>query len=321
MKLLRLCAAMTVLVVLTGCGDGKPAPDSASAGNDGPGVVDGAFLPHEGEASSAAAVSAMAPASADGISAPAPAVPDFVTEMRTAEAAQLKLHPDVAHRDGGVLTIQANGKPIARFTDVAKSTCEGFDDCSAWGFAGIASLQTSPGHPESYAVVRQSGWENDTPALIAPNGTLYWLDSDFTSSPDGRFLAVGEQQSLEGDGLFEIVDFASPLHRLHAVFNAQCAPGTWRSATELNVECSHDDSQTVLTSAVVKQNPGGLWQLKEVARIDPKTRKPLKTSKLKLQTQTVKLSPQRSSPIRQQAAEQTFNKKVGYERLALPDGP
>ena len=177
------------------------------------------------------------------------------------------------------------------------------------------------GHPEIYGIVRQRGWENDTPALIAPNGNLYWLDSDFTSSPDGRLLAVGEQESLEGDGLLEIIDFASPMHRLHAVFNAQCVPGTWRSSNELTVECSHDDSQTVLTTAVVKQNPGGLWQLKEIAQIDPKTRKPIKTSKLKLQTQTVKLSPQRSVPIRQQAAEQTFNKKIGYERLALPDGP
>lgn len=315
MKLLRLCVAWAALISLSGCGDRKPEPNSAQGQADGPGVVDGAFFPHEGDTSSAAVA---ASAASDSVSAD-PGDPATVTAERKSETALLKAHGSVASRNGDVLTIRGNGRDLARFTDKTNLYCHGDSTCVIWTFSGMASLNDGHGHKADYPTVTQFSGEIYATAVIDVNGRLIWLSSAPTVSPDGRFLATQSDENL-GDGVLHITDWLSPGHSAGISFEGQiCEPVKWLSATSLQAKCRPKDSQSEQMFAATASFDGKAWHLAVVTKPATKARKKVKAHPAVVTTVDGKagavLAPQ------QRADADASDRADGYERLATPDGP
>ncbi|WP_443748432.1 hypothetical protein [Asticcacaulis solisilvae] len=315
MKLSPLCAGLTALVLLAGCGDRKPAPDSASGGSDAPGVVDGAFLPHEGDVTSAA-VSASAAAS-DSASAD-PGDPVRVNAERQTEAPHLKADAAIASRQGDVLTIRINGQPAARFTDQRNLYCEGSDTCSIWTYAGTVVVGDGHGGKQTLPAVYQDNGEGSGAVIIERTGKLTWFGNMPMPSPDGRFLAAEPDETYDGARL-QITDWFSPGHQTTVTFDGDpCTPVRWTTATTLTADCGSEDGTTKRKPATVTKDHGH-WRLVEVVApaIPRKGRikaKPQQTKIIDGKTDVLD-SPQ------QRADADAYDRTAGYLRLALPDGP
>lgn len=316
MRLSHVCAAVTVLLLIAGCGERKPAPDSAAGGSDGPGVVDGAFFPHEGDASSAA-LSASADAS-DSASAD-PGDPAVINDRRAMEAPLIKAQPDMAKRDGDVLTIQIDRKAVARFTDQRNLYCEGNDTCSVWTFAGTVELGDGRGHKLSYPAVSRYNGEETSVVVVDRNGLIVWLDENPVISPSGQYLAAANAEEST-DGTLRVTDWFSPGHQTVVSFDgASCSPVNWTSPANLTAECGRYEGKTLHKMPATVTMDHGHWRLVEI--VAPATKRKGKIKAKPQQTKVIDGKTDALSSPQQRADSDAYDRNSGYLRLATPDGP
>jgi hypothetical protein len=232
--------------------------------------------------------------------------PWFV-EWRKQETGNFKHFPDRASRADDLLTISFRGKPVASFSEIDNTECEGNGTCSLWQFAGQVVLQSSPGKTETFAIVAHNNGEQNSNLLVNSKGDIHWVGSTFQVSPDLRFLVVGEQENIISKGFLEVVDFASVHHAMVARFDAQCDPHKWEKA-EAEVICSRDDTNSVEVAGVVEQLAPGKWRLREhtVQKNDDNTA-------VTLRSQIVKMTA--DQPSADPTADDAYERKLGYRRL------
>lgn len=316
----RLCAAMAVLVLLAGCGERKPAPDSASAGNDGPGVVDGAFFPHEGDVSSMAAASVAAASSGTSESASAePGDPSVVTDRRSTEAPVLKAQSDMAKRDGDALTIRIDGKPTARFNDQRNLYCEGNDTCSVWTYAGAVILDDGHGRKLPYPLLSQYNGEATSAVVVDRNGRIVWLDEKPIVSPSGQYLAAADTE-MTSDGTLRITDWFSPGHGTTVSFDGEsCSPVKWTASVTLTAECERYEGKVLHKMPATVTMDHGHWRLVEI--VAPATKRKGKVKAKPQQTRVIEGKTDALPSQQQRADADAYDRNAGYLRLALPDGP
>lgn len=315
-KLLRFCAALTALMIVAGCGDRKPAPDSASAQNGDPGVVDGAFYPHEGDAASVA-ISASAAAS-DSVSAD-PGDPAVVNDRRATEAPLLTGQSDTARRDGDALIVRVDGKDAARFTDQRNLYCEGNDTCSVWSYAGTVALGDGHGHKLSYPVVSQYNGEATSAVIVDRNGRIVWLDEKPLVSPSGQYLAAAEAE-MSSDGMLRITDWFSPGHATIVSFEGEsCSPLKWTSPVSVNAQCVGYEGKTEHKKSATVTMDHGHWRLVEI--IAPATKRKGRIKAKPQQTKVIEGKTDALPSQQQRADADAYDRNAGYLRLATPDGP
>jgi len=316
MKLLRLCVALTALIGLSGCGDRKPEPDNAETQAGGPGVVDGAFFPHEGDASASAMSSAAAvsdSASAD------PGDPSVMNDRRNTEAPLLKAQPDVAKREGDALTIRIDNLPVARFTDQRNLYCEGNDTCSVWTYAGTVTLNDGHGKKLSYPLLSQYNGEATSAVVVDRNGRIVWLDEKPVVSPSGQYLAAADTE-MTSDGTLRITDWFSPGHQTTVSFSgASCEPVKWIGPVSLTAECVGHEGKVVRKTPATVTMDHGHWRLIEI--VAPATKRKGKIKAKPQQTRVIEGKVDALPTQQQRADSDAYDRNSGYLRLALPDGP
>ncbi len=316
MRLLRWSAALAALMILSGCGDRKPAPDGATAGSDGPGVVDGAFFPHEGDASSTA-VSASAVASESDSADPGD--PAVLNDRRGAEAPVLSAQSDVAKREGDVLTIRIDNNPAARFTDQRNLYCEGNDTCSVWTYAGTVTLGDGHGRKLPYPLLSQYNGEATSAVVVDRNGRIIWLDEKPVVSPSGQYLAAADAEGYS-DGTLRIRDWFSPGHGAIVSFAGEsCTPLKWTAATTLAAECGRNEGKALHRMPATVTMDHGHWRLVEV--VAPAAPRKGRTKAKAQQTKVIDGKADAPPSQQQRADNDAYDRNSGYLRLATPDGP
>ncbi len=318
MKLLRLCVALTALISLSGCGDRKPEPDNAQGQADGPGVVDGAFFPHEGDASASAVAAATSPSASDTASAD-PGDPARLNTERQNEAPRLKSESAVAARQGDVLTIRIDSQPAARFTDQRNLYCEGYNTCSIWTYAGTIVVGDGKGGKQILPVVYQDSGEDDDAVIVDHNGRIVWISDKPLVSPSGQYLAAADTEATT-DGTLHITDWFSPGHQTIVSFGGEaCTPVKWTGPVSLAAECGRYEGKVLRKMPATVTMDHGHWRLVEI--VAPATKR---KGKIKAKPQQTKVIDGKTDalPSQQQRADNdAYDRNAGYLRLATPDGP
>jgi hypothetical protein len=318
MKLLRLCVALAALVSLAGCGDRKPEPDAAQAQADGPGVVDGAFFPHEGDAAASTMASGVSASASDSVSAD-PGDPALLNGERQNEAPRLKSDSAVAARQGDVLTIRIDGQPAARFTDQRNLYCEGYDSCSIWTYGGTVVVRDGKGAKHTLPVVYHFSGEDEVAVVVDRNGRIVWVSDKPLVSPSGQYLAAADAKEIT-DGTLHITDWFSPGHQTTVSFDGEaCTPAKWTGPVSLAAECERDEGKVHRKMPATVTMDHGHWRLVEI--VAPATKR---KGKIKAKPQQTKVIDGKTDalPSQQQRAEaDAYDRTAGYLRLATPDGP
>jgi hypothetical protein len=121
------------------------------------------------------------------------------TDRLAIEAKQLPLHPDIAKRDGDLLTVSFGGKTVATFRNHMDNCQIEWPVCEGWTFIGTADLKNpQTGKIESFARVTwsygQSGEANAVPPetyVVDARGNLYYIGfSEPLYSPSHSFMVT-----------------------------------------------------------------------------------------------------------------------------------
>ncbi len=242
-----------------------------------------------------------------------PAPSDVAATQRADEAALLPAFPKTTLREGDVLTIRRDERPVARFTDHDRSHCGGDESCSVWTFDGVVTLLTTPTHRETYAVVMHESGDAEQYMLIDEGGNTTWLDDEPMASPDRRYAALGATDG-DDDGYFKIIDWPTDGHRTIATFDSGCEPVSWLSATAVKVVCSRDDNGQGLAAGVIRRTAPDTWQLQETGAVDDKTLAPITDAGFKPQTETVTEAVEPVQTPQDVAEDAAYDRKAGYEK-------
>jgi hypothetical protein len=193
---------------------------------------------------------------------------ESLEEGREAEAAPMARWPGVARREGDVLTIAADSRDLAGFTDAGY--CDGFDQCSRWRFQGVMTLG---GKAYPWLTLFQGEGE-ETAYLVTPGGGLIGAVGEPVASPDGRWLVVAFDDDDWGGGttLFEVRP-EGPV--LVAGSDLACRAGDWPAGGRLSLICTLDDGKAL--RRVKAQLVGGEagWRVRPTAELDPAGKKVL----------------------------------------------
>jgi hypothetical protein len=213
-----------VAAIMAGCNQAPPAKPEATAGS--------------------------ASASSD------PRLDASLAENRKDEAPFFKGHEAEISRNGNVLTITANGKPMATFTD---------NDMYQWVLTGSFQQVDGKGSRKTYFLVSQLKLETDTTynnLVVDGDGKpVQWVMADVKVF-DGPLLASGLGGSLDLGGP-EIDDWTQTPHLTFA-FNSSCEPDKWLNATTIAAHCPGEGDLGVVDSeALITRVSNDEWQLLE----------------------------------------------------------
>ncbi|WP_304171933.1 hypothetical protein [Phenylobacterium aquaticum] len=192
--------------------------------------------------------------------------PPAVAAALPKAAAPAKTVVLAAVRKGAVLTLTADGKPVARFTNSAAFN---------WNELGSVVIKTaagprpvfmlSPNYPEP----EDSDQAGDQPNyLFDETGRLFWvIEGQF--NPAKSVLLESQHETFSvGDykASFDLEDFSRTPH-LKFVFKSNCYADEWVSDTELKAHCPRTtaNGEVVETDAVVRQVSPTQWRLTEKA--------------------------------------------------------
>lgn len=254
-------------------------------------------------------LTACQPTSQSTLAASATAADAWVQDWRKTEPAAITAQPKVAARAGSTLTISLDGKPVARFSDVDLASCEGFDTCSGWQFAGTRQLQQAPGKTATFARLGNTGGESTSTVFVGADGRLFWFFDDEKISPDGRYIAGGHMANIISSGGLEIRDFASPDHALRARFAAKCDIVGWTSVTSVDVKCNRDDDGPFEAAGTITEIAPGKWQL-----VETKVLTPGDGPAIALQSETARMEQEKLS-AEDRAGSDNYERSKGYKRL------
>lgn len=186
-----------------------------------------------------------------------------LNEGREAEAAPLARWPGVARREGDILTIAADGRDLASFTDAGY--CDGFDQCSHWRFQGVMTLR---GRTYPWLTLFQ-GEGSEIAYLVMPGGDLIGAAGEPAVSPDGRWLVVTYDEGDMGGGMtiFEV----RPRGLVRVADSGDsylgCEAGAW-TAEGLSLTCSvaAEKDYRLLSARLVRRQTG--WSVAPTAELD-----------------------------------------------------
>lgn len=301
-----LKCAMVALVVIAaaGCSPGAEAPSGDRAQTS---VAQAPDAPPAPEAAP------LAPT--DGQS-------EEVVSAREREAKWLKDFPDVAKREGGVLTLFTGGKAVARFTDAS----------SPWVFTGALKTRAPSGERLFFRVTEISTdedgrteafehWFDPAGQFIPsqdvldqyPGGQFIPSNSIFGQNPGRTMIAAGDYES--GDVGVEphlsLMDWSGE-PKLVYDFKSRCYPLKWISDDELEAACPYAyksnpaDGDEIIPARVVRTGPRE-WRLQQAGLPTRNMPKPPQTAPY---DETVAAAEITSRPD-----DETRLSELGYERL------
>ena len=190
---------------------------------------------------------------------------DSLKEGRELEVAPMARWPGVARRQGDVLTITADGRDLASFTDA--DYCDGFDQCSRWRFQGVMTL----GGKAYPWLTLFHGEGEETAYLVAPSGGLIGAVGEPVVSPDGRWLVVAYDDDDWGGGLtiFEVRP-KGPV--LVAGSDLACRADAWSADGRLTLVCMIESEKASrhVKAQLVRSHAG--WRVRPIAELDPTRR-------------------------------------------------
>ncbi len=192
---------------------------------------------------------------------------------RAREALILKNYPNLATRQGEVLTISYAGKPVVQLaprpagaSDFVPMT----EACDEYRLKKAISVRDPVSRrPEPLAVV-ECHWDTvSSRLLVLPNGKRSMVE-DVSASPDGLIIAVGDNYpSAPGASGFAIRDWASQTDI--AAFGPACRVVSWQDASHLIATCmydpgAHSEPSDIYAAALpfdakVWRDTDGVWQM------------------------------------------------------------
>jgi len=257
---LTCATAALVLVAAAACSPGAEAPSDDSAPTS---VVQAPDAPP--------APAAAPPSPTDGQS-------EQVASAREWEAKWLKDFPEVAKREGGVLTLFTGGTPVASFTDTS----------SPWAFSGALKTPGPTGERLFFRVTEFWSDEEGRTGLIDrwfdpagrfipthdvldqyPGHDFIPSNGVFGQNPGRTMIAAGDYES--GDlGLgpdLSLMDWSGE-PKLVYKFKSRCYPVKWISDDELEAACPYEytgntpQSDEIIPARVVRAGPRE-WRLQQ----------------------------------------------------------
>lgn len=259
---LTCATAALVLVAAAACRPGAEAPSDASAPTSVVQAPD-------------AAPAAAPPSPTDGPS-------EEVASAGEWEAKWLKDFPEVAKREGGVLTLFNGGTPVASFTDAS----------SSWTFTGALKTRGPTGERLFFRVGEtysdEEGrtewiehWFDPAGQFIPSHDVLDQYPGDypgdqfipsngvFGQNPGRTMIAAGDYEAgdLGVDPHLSLMDWSGEPELVYE-FKSRCYPVKWISDDELEAACPYDytgmtpESDEIIPARVVRAGPRE-WRLQQ----------------------------------------------------------
>ena len=286
---LRRAMAALVLAAAAGCSPGAEAPSDDSA----PTTV--AQAPDAPPAPAAAP-----PSPTDGQS-------EEVASAREEEAKWFKDFPDVAKRQGGVLTLFTGGTPVASFTDAS----------SPWAFTGVLKTLGPTGERLFFKVTEiytdEEGRTEWIEHWLDPAGQLIPSNSIFGQNPGRTMIAAGDYESgdVGVDPHLSLMDWSGE-RKLVYDFKSSCYPLQWISDDELEAACPYAymsnpaDGDEIIPARVVRTGPRE-WRLQQAGLPTRNMPKPPQTAPYDETVAAAEITPRPDY--------ETRLSELGYERL------
>lgn len=182
--------------------------------------------------------------------------------LNAGEAERLRAHPELAARDGLTLKVFHNGKLI--HTAVGTDCDKDADKCDSFYFVGPVAVVSPVTHKlEAYAQIGELHYESSGGYWIPlDNGKSIHTDGQASGSPDGHWLASGDEFFDEQDGTGNLVIHDMTTARPDVIFAPSCMPNQWNSAAEFTALCEQfEEAGDIRFEAVARRDVGGQWSL------------------------------------------------------------
>jgi hypothetical protein len=182
--------------------------------------------------------------------APKPAL-GCLKENPAADAKSVKAEPTVASWKGCTLTVSANGRAIATFTNGEIQ----------WHFEHSVELTEKNGAKTRAYVVEFDDAELSQHILLTPDGRLHNMGLGLEFPPGGRLIVTGMPDDMLGTNL-TIIDW--PERKAYAS-DAQCKLDKVVAPDRLALSCTNDLHSGHGYYADAERLPDGRWQIRPKA--------------------------------------------------------
>lgn len=180
----------------------------------------------------------------------------------TDEARRIADYPGLVSRDGNRLTVYYDGKPVFTRTSDPEH-CRGDATCDVWQFdSGIVLRDPTTGKQETYAQLYHSLGEGGHTVIVTRDGKEFDLYSPGVASPDGRWIAFGDDwvdEYVDGNVL-GVTDWTGKVPTV--LFEPSCAPVAWQDNDRFSVRCTISGQEAYHNfEGVVARGSKGAWRL------------------------------------------------------------
>lgn len=154
------------------------------------------------------------------------------------ESLVLRDVPQLASRNGPVLTIHYRGQDLVTYTDDPNG-------CARYVIErAIKVYDPQTGNLEPIALVACHLGATTNRYLVLPSTGKYAVTDDVAASQDGRFLATSDSTVTKSRGAFIVIDWPNIERR--AEFAAGCTHIKWQDSDHLTADCWHSDTPNPL---------------------------------------------------------------------------
>lgn len=183
-------------------------------------------------------------------------------EARLREADLLKAYPGLATRDGDDLTLFYRNRIVTRL--VASQTDEQCDSVIIHKILGVRDEAFARITP--LALISCQHDELERRFIVLRDGERWWIP-DASVSPDGRILAVGQNDTYSDPSVvFTLYEW--PSRKEVAKFDAYFRGLVWADAHHLKVTCIANDGNRGF-DAVVRRDSLGKWRMQVTRWLRP----------------------------------------------------
>jgi len=179
----------------------------------------------------------------------------------TDEARRIADYPGLVSRDGNRLTVYYDGKSVFTRTSDPEH-CRGDATCDVWQFdSGIVLRDPATGKLETYAQLYHSLGEGGHTVIVTRDGKEFDLYSPGVASPDGRWIAFGDDwvdEYVDGNVL-GVTDWTGETP--NALFEPSCMPVAWQGNDRFSVKCAVSGKEAYHNFAGDVVRSGKAWRL------------------------------------------------------------
>lgn len=181
------------------------------------------------------------------------------------ETAQIKLHPDIVRREGGLLTIYNDGKPVASFQSHMEDCAPAWPVCEGWTYLDALELKNPntgkieayPRVTWSYGKITGSGYIPTASFVVDHQGRLHHVgDSQPVYSSSHSFVATQEPFLSEGIVILDSTDASLRSYFLPTLLTAD----SWMDDSHLAASVVAD--QGIVLATISRKSNGG-WEIRE----------------------------------------------------------